>query len=110
MKTGLKAACKEELLWAWDALSSCTCCKSLSVVVSGACVFQAGLLPAGGKPGKVVDGPISRRAMSTGKADFLANLSLFPGELPPLLPLFGFLLGSCCDNKLRAVVTRYRGP
>jgi Cofactor assembly of complex C subunit B, CCB2/CCB4 len=80
MKPGLKPACKEELLWAWDALSSCTCCKSLSVMVSGACVFQAGLIPDGAKPGKVVDGAISRRAMSTGKANFLANIALFPGE------------------------------
>ena len=49
-------------------------------------MFQAGLLPDGGKPGKSVDGAISRRAMSSGKADFLANLALFPGEAPPTLP------------------------
>jgi hypothetical protein len=87
MKAGLKPACQDELKWAWEALSSCTCCKSLSVMVSGACVFQAGLLPEGGKPGKVVDGAISRRVMNTGRADFLANLALFPGELRCLLLL-----------------------
>lgn len=88
LKSGLKPACKEELLWAWEALRSCTCCKSLSVMVSGACTFQAGLIPEGEKPGQVVDGTISRRVMSTGKADFLAKLALYPGELLHLfLPL-----------------------
>jgi hypothetical protein len=80
MKPGLKPACKEELRWAWDAISTCTCCKSMSVMVSGACVFQAGLIPEGAKPGRVVDGAISRRVVNSGKADFLANIALFPGE------------------------------
>lgn len=48
-------------------------------MVSRQCVFQAGILPEGGKPGQSVDGAISKKVMSTGKANFLANLVLFPG-------------------------------
>ena len=104
MKPGLKPACKEELAWAWDALSSSTCCKSLSVMVSGACVFQAGLIPEGGKPGKAVDGAISRRTMSSGKADFLANLALYPGAAPPVLPV----ISSFSPSETRKIVLNVR--
>lgn len=76
---GLKPVLKNEAAWAWEAISSSTCCKSMTIMYAGSCVFQAGLLPEGSKPGRAVNGSICKQVMQSGKANFLANLVLYPG-------------------------------
>lgn len=49
------------------------------VLHSGVCVMHAGLGAPGCTPGKAAAGPISKGVMKQGKANYLANLTLFPG-------------------------------
>eukprot|EP00892_Ulva_mutabilis_P009259 jgi/Ulvmu1/6705/UM030_0037.1 len=85
---GLKSAVKTEVAWAWDSIKSSTCCQSMTVVYAGTCVYQAGLIPEESKPGRAVNGSICRGVMKSGKANFLANLVLYPGrvEFDDILP------------------------
>lgn len=83
-KPGVKPVLKKEITWACDSIRSCTCCQSITIVYSGDTVFQAGLIPEDSKPGRPVNGTICRGVMKSGKANFLANLVLYPGALLPL--------------------------
>lgn len=101
---GLKAAVKSEAVWAWESINSSTCCQSMSIMYSGACVYQAGLIPEDSKPGRAVNGTICRGVMQSGKANFLANLVLYPGVtiLPPLPAAHSML---ACGNALAKAVS-----
>ncbi|GAA0158889.1 hypothetical protein LIER_38748 [Lithospermum erythrorhizon] len=86
-----------ELLWAWDSLSTVTCCRSLVVVYDGRCVFQIGVaaLSSSNKADamsvdttKLVQGSLYQGVITSSSQSYLANLSLYPGksELPFMPP------------------------
>ncbi|KAL5216898.1 hypothetical protein ABZP36_008299 [Zizania latifolia] len=90
--TGVSSSALRELLWAWDSLTSTTCCKSLVVVYGGVCVLQIGVAACSPEDGNAVtvdaqrfmQGSLHKNAMESKKQSFLANLALYPGrsELP----------------------------
>lgn len=82
-----------ELLWAWEALSSATCSKSLVVVYGDDSLLQIGVAAeSSAKNGeavavdvpKLIQGSLYKSLLGSGKQSYLANLSLYPGrsELP----------------------------
>ncbi|KAI3817577.1 hypothetical protein L1987_11372 [Smallanthus sonchifolius] len=86
-----------ELKWAWESLSTVTCCRSLVIVYDGICVLQIGYASASssyeGEPPMVVDpsklmqGLIYQGVVKSGSQSYLANLSLYPGKSElPFLP------------------------
>ena len=79
LRTGLKRASATELRWAWEALNAATCCRTLVVLYAGTCILHEGLGPPGCKAGKAKGGTICDTVMKEGKANYLANLILFPG-------------------------------
>ncbi|KAL8226771.1 hypothetical protein R6Q57_016603, partial [Mikania cordata] len=87
-----------ELTWAWESLSTVTCCRSLVIVYDGICVLQIGYASASsyyeGEHAMVVDsnklmqGSIYQGVIKSGSQNYLANLSLYPGKSElPFLPL-----------------------
>jgi Cofactor assembly of complex C subunit B, CCB2/CCB4 len=100
-RDGTRSSAKVEMKWAWQALSSATCCRSLVVFHSGVCVFQAGLMPNGVKPGRGRVGRICENVMKAGKANYLANLLLFPGMRPVNLPTGQLLLSMHASLEVR---------
>lgn len=85
----LSARTSAELQWSWRALSAATCCRSVAVFHAGRCVLQAGLAPVGGARGGGKLGPLSEEVMKRGKANYLANLALYPGARAPRRPSSG---------------------
>ena len=81
LRDGLKRPSALELRWAWESLSASSCCRSVVVFHSGACVLHAGRRPVGSRVGKAKAGPICQDVMQQGRANYLANLKLFPGAL-----------------------------
>ncbi|KAK1415696.1 hypothetical protein QVD17_31481 [Tagetes erecta] len=86
-----------ELTWAWESLSSVTCCRSLVIVYDGICVLQIGYASAsssneGESPmvvdsNKLMQGSIYQGVVKSGSQSYLANLSLYPGKSElPFLP------------------------
>ncbi|CAI0379562.1 unnamed protein product [Linum tenue] len=80
-----------ELLWAWESLSSVTCCRCLVVVYDGTCILQIGVAaesPDGEAlavdAARLTEGSVYQGVMKSGSQSYLANLSLYPGrsELP----------------------------
>ncbi|CAI0627614.1 unnamed protein product [Linum tenue] len=80
-----------ELLWAWESLSSVTCCRCLVVVYDGTCILQIGVAaesPDGEAQAvdaaRLTEGSVYQGVMKSGSQSYLANLSLYPGrsELP----------------------------
>ncbi|KAL8256195.1 hypothetical protein R6Q59_031262 [Mikania micrantha] len=87
-----------ELTWAWESLSTVTCCRSLVIVYDGVCVLQIGYASAsssyeGEHPmvvdsNKLMQGSIYQGVIKSGSQNYLANLSLYPGKSElPFLPL-----------------------
>uniref|UniRef100_A0A1D1Z3I8 Protein EFR3 n=2 Tax=Anthurium amnicola TaxID=1678845 RepID=A0A1D1Z3I8_9ARAE len=87
----------DELLWAWASISNVTCCRSLVIVYKECCLLQIGIASKScsndGNPTCVdvlnlVEGSLYQNAILSGKQNYLANLSLYPGkaELPFLPP------------------------
>lgn len=79
----LPPAARAEVLWAWHALSAATRCESVVAFWDGMCIAHHGLAcddcqPSSSSP----EGPICKGVMQQGKANYLANLILFPGALP----------------------------
>ncbi|GJT34309.1 protein cofactor assembly of complex C subunit B CCB4, chloroplastic isoform X1 [Tanacetum coccineum] len=83
-----------ELTWAWESLSTVTCCRSLVVVYDGVCVLQIGYASSneGGEStvvdsSKLMQGSIYQGVVKSGSQSYLANLSLYPGKSQlPFLP------------------------
>nr|GEV34829.1 hypothetical protein [Tanacetum cinerariifolium] len=83
-----------ELTWAWESLSTVTCCRSLVVVYDGICALQIGYASSneGGEPtvvdsSKLMQGSIYQGVVKSGSQSYLANLSLYPGKSQlPFLP------------------------
>ncbi|XP_076900530.1 protein COFACTOR ASSEMBLY OF COMPLEX C SUBUNIT B CCB4, chloroplastic-like [Bidens hawaiensis] len=82
-----------ELKWAWDSLSSVTCCRSLVIVYDAICVIQIGYASSNeGEEGvvdsnKLMQGSIYQGVVKSGSQSYLANLSLYPGKSElPFLP------------------------
>ncbi|GMH39091.1 hypothetical protein BSKO_06989 [Bryopsis sp. KO-2023] len=69
----------KELKWAWRALSSSTRCQSLVVFHQGEPVYQAGLRYRGTTMNAAKMGKICSQTQESGRANYLANLQLFPG-------------------------------
>jgi len=78
----LPAAAEAELRWLWASLSACTRTASLLVLYRGAVAFQAGLAPAGGARGaeRVLGAACVLEAQASGRANYFANLALFPAR------------------------------
>ncbi|XP_020573590.1 protein COFACTOR ASSEMBLY OF COMPLEX C SUBUNIT B CCB4, chloroplastic [Phalaenopsis equestris] len=85
-----------ELLWAWESLSTATCCRSFVVVHGGNCLLQVGVAaePSTENGGvstidvpRLTQGSLYRTVVESGKQSYLANLSLYPGRTElPFLP------------------------
>lgn len=81
VREGLKRRSVAELWWAWEALSSATCCRSLVVLHSDVCVLHAGLACPECRPGNAEPGKLCAEVIGRGKATYLGNLILFPGAV-----------------------------
>ncbi|CAL5014495.1 unnamed protein product [Urochloa decumbens] len=89
---GVSNSALHELLWAWNSLTTATCCKSLVAVYGGNCVLQIGVAAGSPEDGnaltvdaqKFIQGSLYKSAMESKKQSYLANLALYPGrsELP----------------------------
>ena len=76
----VSSAARAELQWAWSALSASTRCQSLVAFWDEACVAHYGMACDGCEPSRAsLEGPICKGVMQQGKANYLANLILFPG-------------------------------
>ncbi|KAI3515527.1 hypothetical protein L1887_14426 [Cichorium endivia] len=79
-----------ELKWAWESLSTVTCCKSLVIVYDGICVLQIGYASTSSTfvdADKLMQGSIYQGVIKSGSQSYLANLSLYPGKSElPFLP------------------------
>ncbi|GLT74255.1 hypothetical protein SLA2020_460610 [Shorea laevis] len=81
-----------EILWAWESVSSASCCRSLVIVYDCICILQIGVAAESHNDGepmavdvaKLVQGSLYQGVMRSGAQSYLANLSLYPGrsELP----------------------------
>ncbi|KAM0987348.1 hypothetical protein ACFX13_011686 [Malus domestica] len=96
MHPNLPKTLLSELLWAWESLSSVTCCRSLVIVYDGRCILQIGFAAESsngdGKAAdvdadKLMQGSLYRGVMKSGVQSYLANLYLYPGKSElPFLP------------------------
>ncbi|XP_076926855.1 protein COFACTOR ASSEMBLY OF COMPLEX C SUBUNIT B CCB4, chloroplastic [Bidens hawaiensis] len=81
-----------ELKWAWESLSSVTCCRSLVIVYDAICALQIGYASSNEGEGvvdsnKLMQGSIYQGVVKSGSQSYLANLSLYPGKSElPFLP------------------------
>jgi len=85
----LAPGAQAELLWLWRTLQGATACGSLAVFYRGRRALQAGLAPPGcGAAAAPALGPLCEQAVSSGTANYFANLALYPGRLEflPYLP------------------------
>ncbi|KAG9131418.1 hypothetical protein Leryth_021092 [Lithospermum erythrorhizon] len=89
-----------ELLWAWDSLSTVTCCRSLVVVYDGRCVFQIGVaaLSSSNKADamsvdttKLVQGSLYQGVITSSSRKILHRRSI--------LLIYSILFGYQCLNK-----------
>ncbi|EOY00279.1 Cofactor assembly of complex C [Theobroma cacao] len=81
-----------EIFWAWESLSTITCCRSLVIIYDCKCIVQIGAAaksPNDGEPvivdaAKLMQGSLCIGVLKSGAQRYLANLSLYPGrsELP----------------------------
>lgn len=81
-----------EIFWAWESLSTVTCCRSLVVVYNCQCIVQIGVVAKSQNDGeplavdaaKLMQGSLCQGVLKSGTQSYLANLSLYPGrsELP----------------------------
>ncbi|GAQ90546.1 hypothetical protein KFL_006530120 [Klebsormidium nitens] len=84
----LPKAAKGELLWAWDLLQRATRCRALVVIYRNKVALQAGAARASERAdeaaeidaSELVRGKISSAVLRAGKANYFANLALFPGR------------------------------
>ncbi|XVF84857.1 hypothetical protein PTKIN_Ptkin17bG0073200 [Pterospermum kingtungense] len=81
-----------EIFWAWESLSTVTCCRSLVIVYECQCIVQIGVAAKSLNDGealavdaaKLMQGSLCQGVLKSGAQSYLANLSLYPGrsELP----------------------------
>ncbi|KAK1555931.1 hypothetical protein Q3G72_033546 [Acer saccharum] len=77
-----------ELLWAWESLSTVTCCRSLVVIYDSNCILQIGMAAESGNDdeyvtvdaSKLMQGSVYQGVMRSGSQSYLANLLLYPGR------------------------------
>jgi Cofactor assembly of complex C subunit B, CCB2/CCB4 len=79
VREGLRKRTQAELWWAWEALSSATCCCSQVVFHTGVCVLQAGVACQQCTAGCAEPGKMCEEVIERGKANYLGNLALVPG-------------------------------
>ncbi|KAG0451411.1 hypothetical protein HPP92_026426 [Vanilla planifolia] len=91
INSSLPEAAVLELLWAWESLSTATCCRSFVVVYHEDCLLQIGSAARSVSGDvvtvdvpKLINGSLYRGVIKSEKQSYLANLSLYPGktELP----------------------------
>ncbi|KAI5068247.1 hypothetical protein GOP47_0016592 [Adiantum capillus-veneris] len=86
LEESLPASAAAEVMWAWEALKSISCCRGFVIVYKGCCVLQAGLASVVQGEAKTVDslnlvkGSLCEAAWRSGKQNYLADLSLYPGR------------------------------
>ncbi|KAG0468365.1 hypothetical protein HPP92_017693 [Vanilla planifolia] len=95
INSSLPEAAVLELLWAWESLSTATCCRSFVVVYHEDCLLQIGSAARSVSGDvvtvdvpKLINGSLYRGVIKSEKQSYLANLSLYPGktELPFFFP------------------------
>ncbi|XP_010548174.1 PREDICTED: protein COFACTOR ASSEMBLY OF COMPLEX C SUBUNIT B CCB4, chloroplastic isoform X2 [Tarenaya hassleriana] len=92
VNSDLPAPIVSEFIWAWDSLSTSTCCRSLVIIYDGICLLQIGMAAESPEDrrlvtvntDKLMKGSVYKGVMKSGAQNYLANLSLYPGrsELP----------------------------
>ncbi|XP_039012651.1 protein COFACTOR ASSEMBLY OF COMPLEX C SUBUNIT B CCB4, chloroplastic isoform X1 [Hibiscus syriacus] len=84
-----------EIHWAWESLSTVTCCRSLVIVYDFQCIAQIGVAakslndnePITVDAAKLMQGSLCQGVLKSGAQSYLANLSLYPGRTElPFLP------------------------
>ncbi|KAF5838919.1 hypothetical protein DUNSADRAFT_2010, partial [Dunaliella salina] len=78
--TSMPPAAAEELRWAWQALQKCTRSRSMAVFYKGRQIFHAGFMRPNTQLGSVQVGETCQTALRTGRGNYLANLTLYPGR------------------------------
>lgn len=78
---GLPEDTQQELQWAWQSLKDCSTCQAVVVIYNSSCLMHIGAAKPGHKPQDALLGPICRRAMSSERGNYLANLALYPGRV-----------------------------
>ncbi|KAL3161340.1 hypothetical protein ABBQ32_010238 [Trebouxia sp. C0010 RCD-2024] len=81
IQPGLPQEAQQELAWAWQSLRDCSTCQAVVVIYNSSCLMHMGAARPGHKPQDALLGPICRRAMSSERGNYLANLALYPGRV-----------------------------
>ena len=94
----------------WQSMQQCSSCQAVVVLFKNKCIAHLGVGRPGHDPATAVPGVIATRAMSSGKGNYLANLSLYPGDnckvphskpasakLLPTVSVESCLLGLACN-------------
>eukprot|EP00873_Tetraselmis_striata_P012669 jgi/Tetstr1/432933/TSEL_022273.t1 len=84
---GLPEGASSELLWAYESLSEASNVKAMVVMYGGRCVFHKGAGKAGATPGQAEPGEMCQQVMRSGRGNYVANLTPYPGRFE----FFGFL-------------------
>lgn len=69
-------------------MQQCSSCKAVVVLYKNKCLAHFGAGRSGHAPAAALPGAICSRAMSSGKGNYLANLSLYPGNDSRVLQTF----------------------
>ncbi|KAL3161893.1 hypothetical protein ABBQ38_008980 [Trebouxia sp. C0009 RCD-2024] len=81
IQPGLPEEAQQELEWAWQSLRDCSTCQAVVVIYHSSCLMHMGVAKPGHNPPEALLGPICRRAMSSERGNYLANLALYPGRV-----------------------------
>lgn len=84
---GLPAAAAAELNWAHQSLTEASGVKAVVVMHRGQCVFHRGAGRSGATPGSAEPGEMCQRVMESGRGNYIANLTPYPGRFE----FFGYL-------------------